>query len=70
MMPDVTGMELHACLEANAPHLADRMVFMTGGAFNPEDRRFLDGVEGRRVAKPFSMADIRRAIQERAGREE
>ena len=67
MMPDVTGMELHACLEANAPHLADRMVFMTGGAFTPEDRRFLDGVEGRRVAKPFSMADIRRAIEARAG---
>jgi two-component system cell cycle sensor histidine kinase/response regulator CckA len=66
MMPDVTGMELHACLEANAPHLAERMVFMTGGAFNPEDRRFLDGVEGRRVAKPFSMADIRRAIEARA----
>ena len=70
MMPDVTGMELHACLEANAPHLADRMVFMTGGAFTPEDRRFLDGVEGRRVAKPFSMADIRGAIQARAGRED
>jgi PAS domain S-box-containing protein len=69
MMPDVTGMELHACLEANAPHLADRMVFMTGGAFTPEDRRFLDGVEGRRVPKPFSMADIRRAIQKRAGGE-
>lgn len=68
MMPDVTGMELHACLEANAPHLAERMVFMTGGAFTDEDRRFLDSVESRRVPKPFSMADIRKAILARSQR--
>ena len=68
MMPDVTGMELYACLQANAPELAARMVFMTGGAFTPQDRRFLDQMEGARVAKPFSMADIRRAIIARVGR--
>ncbi len=53
MMPGVSGMALHAWLEANLPALAPRVVFMTGGVFTDEARDFLDGVENPRVEKPF-----------------
>ena len=41
MMPDGTGNELHAWMEAHHPRLADRMLLVTGGALTPETRRFL-----------------------------
>ena len=39
MMPELTGMELHQELREIAPDQADRMVFLTGGAFTPSARR-------------------------------
>jgi PAS domain S-box-containing protein len=42
MMPQMTGMELHAALVALAPEQAKVMIFMTGGAFTPKARAFVD----------------------------
>ena len=42
MMPEMTGMELHAQLEAAKPERARRMVFVTGGAYTPAAMQFLD----------------------------
>jgi PAS domain S-box-containing protein len=53
MMPDMSGMELHASLSERWPQLANRMVFMTGGAFTPRANDFLRCVPNRRVDKPF-----------------
>ena len=58
MMPEVTGMVLHERLAARAPQLADRMIFMTGGAFTPAARRFLDEVENPRLDKPFDAPNV------------
>jgi len=41
MMPELTGMELHAQLLDLAPDQADRMVFVTGGAYTEMAQRFL-----------------------------
>jgi CheY-like chemotaxis protein len=41
MMPDLTGMDLHARLASRSPGLAERMIFMTGGAFTPRAQQFL-----------------------------
>jgi signal transduction histidine kinase/CheY-like chemotaxis protein len=54
MMPDETGMDLHAYLEKAHPALAQRMVFMTGGAFTSAASDFLDRVKNPRVEKPFA----------------
>ena len=62
MMPGMTGMELHALLARRAPEVADRMVFMTGGAFTAAARAFLESVSNRCLEKPFATAELRAAI--------
>jgi PAS domain S-box-containing protein len=59
MMPEMTGMDLHAELSRRAPALARRMVFLTGGAFTARAREFLDGVHNPRVEKPFDPEGLR-----------
>lgn len=64
MMPEVTGMELYAELSKRAPHQASRVVFMTGGAFTPGARSFLETVKNRRIDKPFDVATVRRIVRD------
>ena len=42
MMPQMTGIELHAALLKISPELAAKMIFMTGGAFSPSASAFLE----------------------------
>ena len=63
MMPRMTGMDLHAALMALAPDQADRMVLLTGGAFTPTARRFLDVVPNQRIEKPFDSANVRAVVR-------
>jgi signal transduction histidine kinase len=65
MMPRITGMELHARIFAADPAQADRMVFLTGGAFTAEARGFLDAVVNLRIEKPFDPARLRELVAER-----
>ena len=62
MMPKMTGMELYAACKAKSETLAGRFVFLTGGAFTPHARAFLDEVMLPRVNKPFSQAEIRQKV--------
>ncbi|MCY1082871.1 two-component regulator propeller domain-containing protein [Archangium lansingense] len=64
MMPDLTGMELHADLVESAPAVAKRMVFVTGGAFTPAARTFMDTVKNARVDKPFDPQVLREQVRE------
>ena len=59
MMPHLTGMELFARVQAARPALADRFVFMTGGATVPAVQAFLDQVSNERVEKPLSSPHLR-----------
>jgi PAS domain S-box-containing protein len=67
MMPDVTGMDLHRTLAAQAPDQAERMVLITGGAFTPSAVRFLDEVPNPRVEKPFDAAQVREVVRRVVG---
>jgi nitrogen-specific signal transduction histidine kinase len=58
MMPDMSGMEFYAELEARLPELAKRVVFMTGGAFTPRAQQFLSRVESRCIGKPIDFAAL------------
>ncbi|MDB4916907.1 MAG: sensor histidine kinase/response regulator [Gemmatimonadetes bacterium] len=58
MMPEMTGMDLCSELARVAPEQADRMVFMTGGAFTARARAFLDASEHPCVEKPFERATV------------
>jgi nitrogen-specific signal transduction histidine kinase/CheY-like chemotaxis protein len=65
MMPQMTGMDLHAELLQAVPEQASRMVFLTGGAFTPDARAFLDGVPNQRIEKPFDTQHLRSIINDR-----
>ncbi|MES1206148.1 MAG: PAS domain S-box protein [Pseudomonadota bacterium] len=62
MMPEMTGMELHAAVAERRPGLARRFVFMTGGAFTPRALEFLTNVSNPRLEKPFDVAALRAVI--------
>jgi signal transduction histidine kinase len=63
MMPEMSGAELWARLEARAPELLERMVLLTGGAFTPEAQAFVEGRRARVVEKPFSTKALRDAVR-------
>jgi signal transduction histidine kinase len=58
MMPDMTGMDLYAELVRIAPDQAERVAFMTGGAFTSRARDFLDSVRNARIEKPFERGGL------------
>jgi PAS domain S-box-containing protein len=53
MMPRMNGMDFHAALHRLRPDLTGRVIFLTGGAFTPQAKTFLERVPNRRVEKPF-----------------
>jgi PAS domain S-box-containing protein len=59
MMPGFTGMDLHTALQSFAPDQAERMTFITGGAFTVESKQFLETVPNARLDKPFNAAKVR-----------
>lgn len=68
MMPEMTGMDLYEALTKAAPQVADRVVFITGGAFTPAARTFLERVENPRVEKPFDPEALRKLIRAEVAR--
>jgi CheY-like chemotaxis protein len=66
MMPQMTGMELHEVLRRLHPELADRVVFITGGAFTDRAGAFLREVPNACVEKPFDPAQLREVVAQAA----
>ena len=64
MMPEMTGMEFFEELSRSHPDVAARVIFLTGGAFTPRARAFLDGVENQRLDKPFDNQSLRVLVNE------
>jgi CheY-like chemotaxis protein len=61
-MPAMSGMAFHAELTNACPSLADRVVFITGGAFTPGARAFLSQVRSACIDKPFDMVRVNDAL--------
>lgn len=62
MLPGMTGTELLAELTAKHPSLAERMVFLTGGAFSAETRAALATTTTPVLDKPFDRAKLRAVV--------
>ena len=62
MMPEVSGVDVYAWIQAEAPELTNRVVFMTGGAFTPRARELLEQVPNRHVEKPFELVELSAAL--------
>ncbi len=63
MMPERTGMDLHEELRHTAPEQAERIVFLTGGAFTPGAQAFLDAVPNPTIDKPFEVREVRELVR-------
>ncbi len=57
-MPGLDGVDVFERATERRPELAERFVFMTGGAFTPKTTAFLDGRERRSIQKPFRIAEL------------
>jgi CheY-like chemotaxis protein len=58
MMPDMTGMAVYERIVHEYPTLAERLVFMTGGAFTDAARRFLELHPQASLEKPFEISRV------------
>ena len=63
MMPEMSGMEFYDQVCRVLPDQLERMVFMTGGAFTPAARAFLDEIPNERLEKPFDAHNVRALVQ-------
>jgi signal transduction histidine kinase len=62
MMPELTGMDVYRHVCEQYPALKERIVFITGGAFTPDTKRFLQEVSNQVVTKPFELNSIRSLV--------
>jgi PAS domain S-box-containing protein len=63
MMPEMTGMELHAAVSKQNSKLSERFVFITGGPFTPEARQLFDNVTNPCIQKPFTPNDLANVLE-------
>lgn len=64
MMPQITGMELHGTVAKLDPDQANRIVFVTGGAFTERARSFFETTNNPRIEKPFDLKTLRHLVNE------
>ena len=63
-MPRVDGKAFYRTLEADAPELAKRVIFVTGDVAGTDAEEFLMESGCRWLAKPFRLGDLLRALRE------
>ncbi len=62
-MPELSGMGVYEAVQRRWPALADRFVFVTGGAFSPDAKRFLEESVIAVIQKPFRIEDVLALIE-------
>jgi CheY-like chemotaxis protein/anti-sigma regulatory factor (Ser/Thr protein kinase) len=67
LMPEMSGMDLYREILRRDRRLAERMVFLTGGAFTPAASEFLSREAVECVEKPFEVEAIRAVIARKLG---
>jgi CheY-like chemotaxis protein len=65
LMPELSGIDLHERLALVSPEQAERMIFLTGGAYTDEVRTFLSDVANPHLEKPFDFARLALLINAR-----
>ena len=65
MMPEMDGIDLYGAIRREDAPQAERIVFVTGGAFTPRGQAFLASVPNARVEKPFDVESLLKLIRAR-----
>ena len=68
MMRNMTGMDFQETIVRTYPTLADRIVFMTGGAFTPRATALVESGAHEVIGKPFKLPEVLAVIDRVAGR--
>ena len=63
-MPRLDGRAFYRSVEATAPALARKVIFVTGDVAGTDAERFLEGTGCRWLAKPFRLRDLLRVARE------
>jgi two-component system NtrC family sensor kinase len=63
-MPQMSGRDLFEWIKEHRPHLASRIVFVTGDTVSPETRSFFESTANRYLAKPFRIEEVRDVVQQ------
>lgn len=64
MMPETNGREFEEILSARYPALAARLIFVTGGGLNEEERKFLENSQQPKLLKPFDWDAFLQTVEE------
>jgi len=62
MMPNMTGIELIEELQRIAPDQAQRLIFLSGGAFTAQTRERLDQLGAPQLEKPITARELRACV--------
>ena len=65
MMPGMDGRQLFDEIASLDTEQAQRIVFLSGGAFTPARQAFLAGVPNERISKPFDVAALKATVNAR-----
>ncbi len=65
-MPGLTGMDVYTRLRRDAPEQAERVVFLTGGAWSPEAQAFVADVPNPVLEKPVPPEKLLAAVERMA----
>jgi len=66
MMPDISGIDLYNETAKNSPGTEKRFVFITGGAFTPQSRNFLESIPNPWFEKPFDIHHVQNLVKQHA----
>jgi CheY-like chemotaxis protein len=64
MMPNMTGIELVEELRRVAPDQAQRLIFLSGGAFTAQTRERLDALGAPQLEKPVTAKELRACLSQ------
>ncbi len=60
----MSGRELFNWIKENRPHLASRIIFVTGDTVSAETRSFFEDNNNLFLAKPFKIEEVKEVIQQ------
>lgn len=62
-MPGLNGIELHARIVEQLPHILPRLIFSTGDIVSQEAAEFVQSTSCVVIQKPFELAALRETVQ-------
>lgn len=63
-MPDMDGESLYQTVKRQQPHLARRIIFLTGDTVSGASRSFLESTGNRWLSKPFNIREVEQTVRD------